>query len=44
MLIVGHLLVSTRQHKVKVADMGAIESQDIGKLNGPPFRSLEVMA
>jgi hypothetical protein len=27
---VGHLLVTTRQHKVKVADMEAIESREIG--------------
>ncbi|KAF1939552.1 HIT-like protein [Clathrospora elynae] len=26
----GHLLVSTRRHKVKVADMGAVESREIG--------------
>ncbi|KAE8873919.1 hypothetical protein PTNB73_00551 [Pyrenophora teres f. teres] len=26
----GHLLVTTRQHKVKVADMGAVESREIG--------------
>ncbi|KAF2030140.1 HIT-like protein [Setomelanomma holmii] len=26
----GHLLVTTRQHKVKVADMEAIESREIG--------------
>jgi len=27
----GHLLVTTRQHKVKVADMGAVESREIGE-------------
>jgi hypothetical protein len=27
---IGHLLVTTRQHKVKVADMGTIESREIG--------------
>lgn len=27
----GHLLVTTRQHKVKVADMEAVESREIGK-------------
>ena len=27
----GHLLVTTRQHKVKIADMGAVESREIGK-------------
>ncbi|USP74287.1 uncharacterized protein yc1106_01561 [Curvularia clavata] len=26
----GHLLVTTRQHKVKVADMGAVESREMG--------------
>ncbi|KAF1840848.1 HIT-like protein [Cucurbitaria berberidis CBS 394.84] len=26
----GHLLVTTREHKVKVADMGATESREIG--------------
>ncbi|CAO2650441.1 Nn.00g017330.m01.CDS01 [Neocucurbitaria sp. VM-36] len=26
----GHLLVTTRGHKVKVADMGAVESREIG--------------
>ncbi|KAF2856318.1 HIT-like protein [Plenodomus tracheiphilus IPT5] len=26
----GHLLVTTRNHKVKVADMGAVESREIG--------------
>ncbi|RMZ68947.1 histidine triad [Pyrenophora seminiperda CCB06] len=26
----GHLLVTTRQHKIKVADMGAVESREIG--------------
>lgn len=26
----GHLLVTTRQHKVKVADMGVVESREIG--------------
>lgn len=28
----GHLLVTTRNHKVKVADMEAQESREIGKL------------
>jgi len=28
----GHLLVTTRQHKVKVADMEAVESREIGEL------------
>lgn len=27
----GHLLVTTRGHKVKVADMGAVESREIGE-------------
>jgi diadenosine tetraphosphate (Ap4A) HIT family hydrolase len=30
-LWIGHLLVTTRQHKVKVADMEAVESREIGK-------------
>ena len=29
----GHLLVTTRRHKVKVADMEAVESREIGKSN-----------
>ena len=29
----GHLLVTTRQHKVKVADMEAVESREIGTLS-----------
>ncbi|KAH4815846.1 hypothetical protein JI435_071080 [Parastagonospora nodorum SN15] len=29
-MVGGHLLVTTRQHKVKVADMGAVESREIG--------------
>ena len=29
----GHLLVTTRQHSVKVADMGPTESREIGMLN-----------
>ncbi|KAL5120296.1 hypothetical protein ACEQ8H_001854 [Pleosporales sp. CAS-2024a] len=29
-MVGGHLLVTTRQHKVKVADMGVIESREIG--------------
>jgi diadenosine tetraphosphate (Ap4A) HIT family hydrolase len=29
--MLGHLLVTTRQHKVKIADMEAVESREIGK-------------
>ncbi|KAH7414392.1 HIT-like domain-containing protein [Phaeosphaeria sp. MPI-PUGE-AT-0046c] len=29
-MVGGHLLVTTRQHKVKIADMEAIESREIG--------------
>jgi len=31
----GHLLVTTREHKVKVADMGAVESREMGKFFSP---------
>jgi hypothetical protein len=33
-MTVGHLLVTTRRHKVKVADMGDVESREIGELCG----------
>ena len=33
----GHLLVTTRQHKVKVADMEAVESREIGTLGNESF-------